>query len=117
MPAMPAGKHGRYPDFPETRHESSDGHRFIMIRTVDSEPAMNRSGSSGTVQQGCAFRAFTCAPSLIWLVIPLPAGEGTPQTTSLRARLKPALHPSTVLRDKAEHSKPIARSVVQRFSP
>jgi len=88
-----------------------------MTRTVDSEPAMNRSGSSGTVQQVCAFRAFTCAPSLIWLVIPLPAGEGTPQTTFLRARSKPALNLSAVFRDKAEHSKPIARSVVQRFSP
>ena len=117
MPAMPTWKHGHHRDLSETRHEISHGHRFIMIRTIDSELATNRSGFSDTVQHVCALRAFSCELLLIRLVIPLPAGRDTSQTTLLRPRSEPVLGASTVLHNQADHSKPIAQTVVQRFSP
>jgi Putative transposase/Transposase zinc-binding domain len=53
----------------------SGRHRFIMIRSSDSELATNGSGSSSTAGEVCRFRAFSAPPPPIRPVIPPLAGQ------------------------------------------
>ena len=88
-----------------------------MILGADSELAVNGCWSLGTTGEVRTFRRFAHSVSLTRLIIPLSADTATSQTVpapTFRAHMhlrRPLLPKGT------DHSKPIGRTVVERFSP
>jgi len=88
-----------------------------MIRSADSELAANGCWSLGTTGEVRTFRGFAHSVSLTRLIIPLSADTATSQTVpapTFRAHMH-LRHP--LLPRGTDHSKPIGRTVVKRFSP
>jgi hypothetical protein len=88
-----------------------------MIRNTGSEPAANRCVSSGTAGQVSAFRAFRPPRPLIRQLNPPPERQ---QHLNRHARTPVlALHAIaySLSRDEPDHSRPIGRTIVERFSP
>jgi hypothetical protein len=88
-----------------------------MIRSTDSELAPNRCRSSGTTGEVRTIRGLTRSGSLPWPLIPLSAEAATSQTAP--ALYVPRTHAPWELSFPrgTDHSKPIGRTVVERFSP
>ena len=88
-----------------------------MIRSADSELAANGCWSLGTTGELRTFRGFAHSGSLTRLIIPLSAETATSQTVpapTFHAHMHPRRSP---LPRGTDHSKPIGRTVVERFSP
>jgi hypothetical protein len=88
-----------------------------MTRSADSELAANLCRSSGTTGEVRTIRGLGCSGSRIWPLIPLSAEAGTPQTAPART-FHAYMHPAgSHFPRGTDHSKPIGRPVVERFSP
>ena len=88
-----------------------------MIRSADSELAANLCRSFGTTGEVRTIRGLPYSGSLIWLLIPLSAETATPQTVPART-FHAYMHPGRSHFPRGtDHSKPIGRPVVERFSP
>jgi hypothetical protein len=88
-----------------------------MIRSTDSELAANLCRSFGTTGDVCTIRSLTYSGSLIWPAIPLSAETATSQAAPART-FHVYMHPGRSHFPRGtDHSKPIDRPVVERFSP
>jgi hypothetical protein len=88
-----------------------------MIRSADSELATNRCWSLGATGELRAFCGFAHSDSLIRLIISLSAQTATSQTVPVH-KFHTHMHPRRPpLPGGTDHSKPIGRSIVERFSP
>jgi hypothetical protein len=88
-----------------------------MIRSADSELAANACWSSGITGELRAFRGFAHSVSLTRVINRRAAHTATSQTVpapTFRAHMH--LRPPP-LPMGTDHSKPIGRTVVERFSP
>lgn len=88
-----------------------------MILSTDSELATNGCWSLGTTGELRTFRGFAHSGSLTRRIIPAAAETATSQTVPAHP-FYAHMHPgrSHLLRG-TDHSKPIGRPVVERFSP
>ena len=117
VPPMQARQHGGCPDPLKVFRPISGSRGFLMIRSADSELAANGCWSSGTSGEVRTFRGFVHSVSLTRLIIPRTADTTTSQTVpapTFRAHMHLRCPP---LPRRADHSKPIDRTVVERFSP
>ena len=88
-----------------------------MIRSADSELAANGCWSSGTTGEVRAFRGFAHSVSPTRLIVTLAADTATSQTVPAHtSRAHMHLRPPP-LPMETDHSKPIGRTIVERFSP
>jgi len=88
-----------------------------MILSTDSDLATNRCWWLGTRGELRAFRGFALSGSLTRRIIPAAAETAASQTVPAR-RFYAHMHPGHPhLLTETDHSKPIGRPVVERFSP
>jgi hypothetical protein len=88
-----------------------------MIRPTGSEFATNRSGLSGAAGEVRMFRMLNCPVSPIRAANPSThAGSNISNGPSTAIPENPCKD-LTPTQDKLDHSKPIGRTVVERFSP
>jgi hypothetical protein len=88
-----------------------------MIRSTDSELAASLCRSFGTTGEVRTIRGLTCSGSLTWPVMPPSADTATFKTVSAHT-FHTHMHPGRSHFPRGtDHSKPIGRPVVERFSP
>ena len=87
-----------------------------MIRTTGSEFAANRSGLSAPQEKCVCFARSTVHIPIRAIILPR-ARSVTSQTAPCTPIPDTHATVSVPTRDKSDHSKPIGRTVVERFSP
>jgi len=88
-----------------------------MILSTDSELATNGCWSLGATGELRTFRGFTHSGSLTRWIIPAAAETATSQTVPARTFYAHHAPRALSLAEGTDHSKPIGRPVVERFSP
>ena len=90
---------------------------FFMIRSTDSELASAGCCSLGTTGEVCTNRGLTCSDSLSWPETPRLVETATSQTVPARTFHAHMHRGGSHFPRGTDHSKPIGRTVVERFSP
>jgi hypothetical protein len=88
-----------------------------MIRSTDSELAAKPCRSFGTTGEVRTIRGRSCSGSLIWPLIPQSTETATPQTAPARTFHGYKHLGCPHFPRGTDHSEPIGRPVVERFSP
>ena len=88
-----------------------------MTRSADSELAAHRSRSFGTAGELRLLRRLTISGSLIWTVIPLLEATDKAQTVTTRPLHSQMHYGNSHISEGSDHSTPIDRNIVERFSP
>ena len=117
MSPMPARQNGRCPDPPEVVRPISGSRGFLMIRNADSELAANLCRSFGTTGELRTIRGLASLRFADPADNPAIGGDSH-ISNSPCAHFHAHMHPGRSHFPRGtDHSKPIGRPVVERFSP